>query len=261
MTKTVCAACGGGMRGKMSKLGVIGGLGPMATALFMKMVIEMTDAAVDQEHIEMIIYNCPRIPDRTKFILGLSREDPSPEMIRIGKSLEAQGADLIAIPCITANYFYGRLTSEIHTKIINIIEEICFYLTRRKVSCAGLMATTGTIESRLFQEVFEANGCRLVVPSKERQQDVMYVIYQDVKANRPVDMERFFSASRELREAGAEVIILGCTELSVVRENYQIGAGFLDAMQLMAKCAVETCGRLREEYRELITKPSCSGAD
>lgn len=238
----------------MPKLGVIGGLGPMATALFLKMVIEMTDAAVDQEHIEMMIHSCPQIPDRTAFILGYSQEDPLPEMIRIGKNLADQGADLIAIPCITANYFYESLAGGINTRIINIIEEIHLYLAERKISCAGLMATTGTVESCLFQKVFETGDCRLVVPSKERQQDVMDVIYQDVKANRPVRMERFLAVAEELRESGAQVIILGCTELSVVRENYQIGGGFLDAMQLMAKCAVEACGKLRQEYRELITK-------
>lgn len=238
---------------RMRKLGVIGGLGPMATALFMKMVIEMTDAAVDQEHIEMIIYNCPQIPDRTRFILGQSSCDPAPEMIEIGKKLAEQGAELIAIPCITANYFYERLSSEIHAKIIDIIDEIHAYLIKRNIRCAGLMATSGTIESRLFQRIFEGHDCKLVIPSGEGQRDVMHVIYENVKANRPVEMERFREVSKELREAGAEVIILGCTELSVVRENYPIGAGFLDAMQLMAKCAVESCGQLKEEYRELIT--------
>lgn len=238
---------------KMRKLGVIGGLGPMATALFMKMVIEMTDAAVDQDHIEMIIYNCPQIPDRTRFILGLSSRDPAPEMIEIGKKLAEQGAGLIAIPCITANYFYGRLSREIHAEIIDIIDEICAYLTKRNIRRAGLMATSGTIESRLFQRVFEEHDCELVIPSGERQQDVMHIIYQNVKASRPVEMERFLAVSEELREAGAEVIILGCTELSVVRESCRIGAGYLDAMQLMARCAVEGCGRLKEEYRELVT--------
>ncbi len=240
----------------MRKLGVIGGLGPMATALFMKMVIEMTDAAVDQEHIEMIIYNCPQIPDRTGFILGQSSRDPAPEMIEIGKKLAEQGAEMIAIPCITANYFYERLSREIHAKIIDIIDEIYEYLVKRNIRCAGLMATSGTIESRLFERIFEGHGCKLVIPSGERQRDVMHVIYQNVKANRPVEMERFRAVSKELWEAGAEVIILGCTELSVVRENYRIGGGFLDAMQLMAKCAVESCGRLKEEYRELITSES-----
>ena len=225
----------------------------MATALFMKMVVEMTDAATDQDHIEMIIYNCPQIPDRTRFILGLSDQDPAPEMIEIGEKLAAQGVELIAVPCITANYFYERLSGGIHAEIIDIINELYAYLVKRNIRCAGLMATSGTIESRLFQGIFQDHGCKLVLPSKERQQDVMHVIYHNIKANRPVEMERFLAASEELREAGAEVIILGCTELSVVRETYQIGEGFLDAMQLMAKCAVERCGRLREEYRELIT--------
>lgn len=238
----------------MLTLGVIGGLGPMATALFMKMVIEMTDADIDQDHIEMVIYNCPQIPDRTRYILGQSDENPAPEMIRLGRRLAEQGAGLIAIPCITANYFYEQLSGEIPVRIINIIEELSGYLADRGIRRVGLMATSGTVKSRLFQDAFEARGCELLLPSEERQQDVMHVIYRDVKANRPVEMNRFQAAAGELKDAGAEVIILGCTELSVVRENCLIGKGFLDAMQLMAKCAVETCGRLKEEYRELITQ-------
>lgn len=237
----------------MQKLGVIGGLGPMATALFMKMVIEMTDAEVDQEHIEMIIYNCPQIPDRTNYILGISDEDPTPDMIKIGKKLAEQEAGLIAIPCITANFFYRKLSEEIPSQIIDVIGELCKYLLERNIHRAGLMATSGTVKSGFFQKVFEEHGCTLVLPSEEKQQDVMHIIYKNVKANKPVEMDRFASVSEELRDNGAEVVILGCTELSVIRENYQIGAGYLDAMQLMAKCAVEACGKLREEYRELIT--------
>ncbi len=238
----------------MRKLGVIGGLGPMATALFMEMVIEMTAAETDQEHIEMIVYNCPRIPDRTSFILDNTKEDPAPEMIRIGRQLAGQDVDLIAIPCITANYFYERLVDGISVEIIDIISELCGYLKARNVERVGLMATSGTIESRLFQRALEAHGCRLVLPTEERQRDVMHIIYQNVKANQPVEMERFFKVSKELWAAGAQVIVLGCTELSVVRKNYRIGPGYLDAMQLMAKCAVEACGKLREDYAELITK-------
>ncbi len=237
----------------MKKLGVIGGLGPMATAFFMKMVIEMTDAATDQEHIEMIIYNSPGIPDRTSYILGISKESPFPPMLAIGRKLEEQEVGLIAIPCITANYFYQKLSEAIPVKIIDIIGEICSYLTKRGFRHAGLMATSGTVESRLFQNALQAHGCSLIVPSEERQKDLMHVIYENVKANRPVDMQRFEAVSAELRESGAEVIILGCTELSVVRETCRIGAGYLDALQLMAKCAVEDCGRLRKEYQELVT--------
>ena len=79
-------------------LGVIGGLGPIATAYFMELIIKMTDAACDQDHLDMIIYNSPRIPDRTSYILGRSDENPVKPMIEIGRKLAQQGADCISIP-------------------------------------------------------------------------------------------------------------------------------------------------------------------
>lgn len=238
----------------MKKLGVIGGLGPMATALFMRMVIEMTQAEIDQEHIEMVIYNCPQIPDRTSFILGNSSKDPTPEMIEIGKKLAEQGMDIIAIPCVTAHYFHDRLSKEIPVRIINIVDELCDYLKERGIHKVGLMATSGTVESRLFQKAMERSGMELIVPSDEGQKHVMHVIYENVKANKPMDMSRFGAASWELRAKGAEVIILGCTELSIVSETNAIGAGYIDAMRLLAKCAVEECGTLKPEWKELITQ-------
>ena len=238
---------------EMKKLGVIGGLGPMATALFMKMIIEMTDAGNDQEHIEMIVYNCPQIPDRTKYILGKSTQNPAPKLIELGEKLEEEGVSLIAVPCITANFFYAELTARIKTPIIDIITEVCSYLTERDIHCAGLMATSGTIASGLFQKAFKASGFTLILPEEADQEDVMYVIYENVKANRPVEMERFNRVTEHLKSAGAEVILLGCTELSVVGENYRIAEGCLDVMRLMAKCVVERCGKLKREYVEIIT--------
>lgn len=237
----------------MKTLGVIGGLGPMATALFMKMVVEMTDASSDQEHIEMIVYNVPSIPDRTRYILGESKESPVPEMIKIGQILAAQKVNIIAIPCITASYFYSKLVEEIDSKIISIVDELCEYALQRGIRCVGLLATTGTIRSGIFQKALENVGCRLVLPSQEGQKKIMHVIYDNIKANEPVELECFFQVTDELKEEGAEVIILGCTELSVLCETYHIGAGYLDAMRVMAKCAVEYCGHLRTEYEELIT--------
>lgn len=225
----------------------------MATALFIKMMVEITDAQSDQEHIEMTIYNCPQIPDRTNYILGKSDKNPAPTIIRLGRKLVEDGAGLIAIPCITANYFYKELTAQIQVPIIDIIREVRMYLEERNIRRAGLMATSGTIASHLFQEAFAASGCELVIPETGAQEDVMHVIYENVKANRPVELQRFNRAADHLRDAGAQVILLGCTELSVVSESCEIGKGYLDVMRLMAKCAVERCGRLKEEYAELIT--------
>lgn len=235
------------------KLGVIGGLGPMATAVFLEMVVEMTDADVDQEHIEMLIHHCPQIPDRTSYILGNSSENPEIKMIEVEKELERQGAEMIVIPCVTSTYFWKELSEAVDIPVLNIVEELHKYFKQCNVRSVGLMATSGTVESGLFQKAFAGENCRLILPSKERQQDVMHLIYNNIKANKPAEMERFAAVSEELREQGAEVIILGCTELSVLHKDHEIGAGYLDAMQLMAKCAVEYCGRLKIEYQELIT--------
>lgn len=238
----------------MGKLGVIGGLGPMATAFFMQMVIEMTKADTDQEHIEMLIHNCPSIPDRTSYILGKSTENPMEPMAAIGKCLAENGADVIAIPCITANYFYRQLSQEIPVPIINIIEETTQYLMDHQIHSVGLMATDGTVQSGLFQNSLEAAGIQVILPEADCQQDVMHLIYQNVKATKPAEMERFVRVSDQLRRKGAQVIILGCTELSMIRRDEEIGSGYLDAMQVLAKCSVEACGILKQEYQQLITR-------
>lgn len=237
----------------MKKLGVIGGLGPMATAFFMQMVIEMTDANCDQEHIEMLIHNCPQIPDRTNFILNKSTENPFPQMAEIGCNLEKNGAQVIAIPCITANYFYPQLVEELSVPIIDIIKETAKHLADNGIRCVGLMATDGTVGCGIFQNTLQDAGIKVVLPSKKGQADVMHLIYKNVKATKPAEMDRFFRVSEELKSRGAEAIILGCTELSMIRRDEQVGPGYLDAMQVLAKCAVEQCGKLKQEYHCLIT--------
>lgn len=238
----------------MKKLGVIGGLGPMATALYMQMMIEMTEAETDQQHIEMIVYNCPQIPDRTGYILGKSKSSPVTKMIEIGKKLVDEGAELITFPCVTANYFYPELSQGIGAPILNIVDEACSYFKEHQIKNIGLLATSGTVASGIFQDAFARAELNLILPDEEGQRDIMCVIYDNVKANQPVDMGRFHGVAEQLQGNGAEIIILGCTELSVVQENYNIGAGYLDLMRLMARNAVQYCGTLKQEYTGSLTE-------
>ncbi|MBR3244300.1 MAG: amino acid racemase [Parasporobacterium sp.] len=236
-------------------IGVIGGMGPIATSHFMELVIRMTDAKVDQEHLDMIIYNIPSIPDRTEFILDPSKPNPVPEIIRIGHMLEKAGAEYLCMPCITAHSFMDQLRTSLCRPFINIVEETANYLYREGIRKAGIMATDGTVSFGLFQKAFEEYNIEPCLPSPERQRDVMHIIYQNVKANMPVEMDRFQAVETELKEAGAEAIILGCTELSLVKRDERIGSGFLDGMEVLAQTAVKVCGcKVKEEYLQLITK-------
>ena len=236
-------------------LGVIGGLGPIATAHFMELVIRMTEAATDQEHLDMILYNRPSIPDRTGYILDPTKPNPLPEMIRVGNALARQGAKLIAIPCMTAHYFHADLTRYIEAPIVHAIHETAVHLKKHGISRVGIMATDGTIRSRLFQQELEKHGITPLIPGEAGQKCVMSVIYDDIKANRPAGMHKFELASCDLKDQGAQAIILGCTELSLVKRDYPIGAGYLDAMEVLAQTCVKRCGGcLKEEYQDLISK-------
>lgn len=236
-------------------LGVIGGLGPMATAYFMELITDMTDARTDQQHLQMLIYSAPSIPDRTRYILDNTCENPLPEMLRIGKLLAQQGAQRIAIPCVTAHYFVNELESGIPVPVINGVRETALHLKDHGITKVGIMATDGTVRSRVFHRELEQQGIEAVVPSADRQADVMRLIFDDIKAGRPADMARFNAVAGELRQNGAQAIILGCTELSLIKRDNAIGAGFLDAMEILAQQAVLQCKKpLKEQYLHLISK-------
>ncbi|MCI8790107.1 MAG: amino acid racemase [Lachnospiraceae bacterium] len=236
----------------MKKLGVIGGLGPMATAYFLQLLVQMTEARTDQEHIEVLLHSKPQIPDRTRFILGQSREDPLPQMVEIGRELAGQGAELIAVPCVTAHYFQKKLEDSIGIPVVDTIRETALSLKAAGVTKAGILATDGTIESGLFQRAFAGEGISAMLPDRAGQQAVMQIIYQNVKAGQPVDSAAFWRVAEGLFGQGAQAVLLACTELSLVKRDFGLGEGFLDVMEVLARKAVLICGRLKGQYECLL---------
>ena len=235
-------------------LGVLGGLGPMATAYFMELVISMTKADCDQEHIPMLVYNAPFIPDRTGYIMKKISESPAPVMAGVAKVLEREEAACIAIPCVTAHYFWPEVQAAVETPVLHVVRGTAAYLREQGVKTAGIMATDGTCSTGLLQKALEAEGLKALLPNAENQRGVMDLIYRDIKAGNPPEMDLFHRTANQLKADGAEVIILACTELSLIKRDHVIGPGFIDVMDVLAKLAVEFCGgELKEEYRCLIT--------
>lgn len=230
-------------------------MGPLATAYFMELVVRMTDAGADYEHIPMTILNRPEIPDRTSYIVGKSSNSPLDAMIQAGNRLANQQVDFIAIPCVTAYYFYRQLREGIKAPVLNMIEETAVCLKEEGIRKVGLMATDGTISSGFFKEGLKQQGICVAEPSVEGQKRVMEIIYGSIKANRPVQIEDFNRVDKELRENGAEAVILGCTELSMIHRDFPLGPGFLDSMEALARKSVLACeGRLKKEYLHLVTR-------
>lgn len=237
------------------KLGVIGGLGPMATVYFMELVTKMTDAACDQEHLEMLVHSCPSTPDRTKYILGLSDENPLSRMLEIGQGLAAQGADVIAIPCMTAHFFHEQLDAAIPVPVIHGIRKTVECVKNAGVKTVGVMATDGTIRSGLFQQEIEDAGMQTALPDAEYQRKIMDMIYLDIKAGKMPELDRVRDVIRHLMvEKGAQVVILGCTELSLIKKTYeqQLKVGVVDTLEVLAREAVLLCEKkLNPEYGNL----------
>ena len=238
----------------MKRLGVIGGLGPLATAHFYDLILQMTDAQSDQEQIEIVIYSKPTIPDRTEYIMGKSKDNPVIPMLEIGQKLASMGAENIAIPCMTAHYFLEILSCSLAVPIIHGIREIVHYMKMEGIRAAGLLATEGTIAGQMFQKECKQCGMECLVPAHDSQKAISGMIYQSIKANRPVEFDRFREVSRQLRLQGAEILVLGCTELSLLKRDYDLGEGYLDSLEVLAMRSIQISeARLKKEYHSLIT--------
>lgn len=234
------------------RLGIIGGMGPLATAYFMELIAKMTKADSDGEHLETIVYNCPGIPDRTKYILGESKDNPYPKMLQKGQALVLQGADCVAIPCMTAHYFRDRLVEQ-GIPVIHGIRETARTLYEAGAKRVGIMATDGTIRSGIFQKELESFGLEVVIPDEEYQREVMSMIYDGVKAGHIPEEARVYTVKDYfIHERKAQAVILGCTELSLLKQAYDLGDGVIDTLEVLAKTSILKCGKeINPEFESL----------
>ena len=230
-------------KSKSKLLGILGGLGPMSTVYFYEMLTSLTKADCDQDHIDIVISSRATTPDRTAFITGASDADPLDKMIPDAKGLVRFGAELIAIPCNTAHYFYDRLDAEIDVPILNIIEESVKTLKGQGVSRFGLLATDGTVGSRTYQKYCETHGIECIVPDAARQSRVMELIYSQIKMGKSANMESFYEIAHSMRALGCERLILGCTELSLIKKQASLGDFYVDSLECLALSTIKACGK------------------
>lgn len=222
-------------------LGVLGGLGPMSTVYFCELLTRHTNALCDNDHIDMIVSSRASTPDRTAFILGESQNDPLPIMIEEAHRLERAGANLIVIPCNTAHYFYNGITRECNVPILNIIEETVKHLSTLGVRKMGLLATEGTVRSGAYEKIAKAHGMECLAPDDADQRIITSMIYDGIKQNKPIDREAFWGVANRLKERGCQRVVLGCTELSLIKKEGSNDALFLDSLDVLAYRTILAC--------------------
>ncbi len=225
-------------RGKT--IGILGGMGPEATAdLFMK-IIKATPAKKDQEHFRVVIDNNPAIPDRTAFILGKG-EDPAPLLVETAKNVERMGAGLIAIPCNTAHYFHGAIQAAVKVPVLHMMQEVA-RLLKGTYERVGLLASTGTLKTGLYEKALKQSGISVVVPQGGDQDEVMDAIYSvkggDLEKGREIALRQ----GALLVRAGAQAVIAGCTEIPLILRDGDLEVPVIDATKVLA----EACVRLAD---------------
>lgn len=225
-------------------VGVIGGMGPMATAKFMELVINNTKALKDQDNVDMLVCNYASIPDRTSYILGDSNENPAQNMIKAAKQLEKMNCSFIVMPCNTATYFYDEIKKSINIPFLNIVHETVKYCISNKAKKIGLMATDGTIESKVYEQ-YIPDDIELFLPNKDIQAKIMDIIYGEIKQNIIPNKERFLSVLNYFKENNCDCIIMGCTELSVAIIELNIKDEMIvDSLTVLAKETIKKAGKL-----------------
>jgi aspartate racemase len=222
-------------------IGILGGMGPEATVDFYREIIRLTPAKRDQEHLQVLIYSNPTIPDRTRAILE-GTDDPLPALIQSARILETAGAGILAIPCNTAHYFYARLQANLRIPVLHMIDQTLLYLREHypEAGSVGLLASQGTVLSGIYASVFGREGIEVLTSDALEQQRVHAAI-EDIKAGVPPTQVRaiFDSAVQSLLHRGARAIILGCTEIPLAFHLDPPSYPCLNPTKLLAQAAVD----------------------
>ncbi len=233
-------------------------MGPAATVDFYQKIIRATPAKVDQDHLKVLIFSNPQVPDRTTAIRG-EGPDPLPTLVATAEVLIQGGADLLTMPCVTAHYYFDALQRAVSVPILHLIGEtvtavLSEYPGLRRF---GLLATTGTLQSRLFESYFEPRGLRIVVPDSAVQVSaVMEAIYA-VKRGDSLERARRLirEAADHLRLGGAEAVLAGCTEVPLILQEDDVSGPFVDPTWILAQAAVRRA--LAEEAPSIAASQRC----
>ena len=223
-------------------IGILGGMGPLATVDLFRKITVHTDAKSDQEHPRVVIDSNTDIADRTEALLH-GGADPTPEMIKSAQHLERIGADVLIMPCNTAHCFYDAVAASVHIPMLHMIALTCDALRERGVKRAGLLATDGTVQTGIYQRAFADSGITLLTPPSAAQAAVMDIVYSGIKAGKlDYDASAFRAACEGLLAAGAETLVLGCTELPPVFDLYRLDYPAVDPTLELALGALRFIG-------------------
>ena len=223
------------------RLGVLGGMGPLASAHFMVRLTMLTPAERDQDHVAAVLWSDPAVPDRS-----LAREgtgpDPLPALVAGLRALEQAGCGAVAIPCNTAHGWIDGMRASTALPILHIVDAAAAELTRLGVSAGpvGVMATQATLDMALYQDRLGALGWPCLVPAAAEMREHVTPAIAAVKAGRPNDAYApLIEVARALMARGAGAVVLGCTEIPLgIQAGPESGLALVDTIDALARASI-----------------------
>ncbi len=216
-------------------------MGPVATADFYLKLVQATPASIDQEHLQVLIWSDPTIPDRSEALLTHGA-DPTPALVSGAKLLQQSGAGMLAVPCNTAHAFLKSVQAEVGIPLIHMIEETANHVRvlSPNIQRVGLLSTTGTERAGLYQAWLDQKGISVLSPGANTQENLVMPAIRAVKAGQSDSSVKsgLMMAALELVAAGAQAIIGGCTEVPVGLEGGDIEVPFVDPARILAESVV-----------------------
>ncbi|MBX3453686.1 amino acid racemase [Ferrovibrio sp.] len=221
------------------KIGVLGGMGPEATVMFMARVIQHTKARDDADHIPMIVDNNTQIPSRIKRLIEGQGEDPVPTLAAMARGLEAQGAQALAMPCNTAHNYAAEIQAAVRIPLLNMVE-----LTARQIlntagagKPVGILASPAIKITGIYDKAFAALGLRSLYPE---DQDRILAAIRAIKASSTDAGAReiFADACRELHRRGAGTMLVGCSEFSIIADAVPDGLPAVDSVDVLVNATI-----------------------
>jgi aspartate racemase len=221
-------------------LGILGGMGPLASAQFMLRLTLLTPAERDQDHIPAVLWSDPRVPDRTAARLGRG-PDPLPWLLRGIDGLKAAGCGAIAIPCNTAHGWLEPMVRQAGIPILHIVDAAATDLRRVGIThgTIGLVGTAGTLAMRLYQDRLGAQGWDIIEPDPAQMARLVTPAIASVKANRVAEAyQPLADVVNSLAARGAKAVVLGCTEIPL-----GIQAGSAEALRVPVIDTIDALAR------------------
>ena len=223
----------------MKRLGVLGGMGPAAGAEFLVRLTHQTPAACDQEHIPVILWSDPTVPDRSTSLLN--QDDLPWEKLKRGiQGLKNADCDHIVIPCNTAHFWYDRLV-DLGVPITHIVDSVADELRAQDISgTIGILGTRATMKLGLYSDRLNALGWQCIMPTSKEMEDYVQPGIDLIKANKPISANgMLMTVVRSLIKRGANAVVLGCTEIPlVIREFHCEEIPLINSIDSLVKASI-----------------------